>query len=158
MQISFIYQKGKVLQALRYHFVSRREIKIMVILINVFAIVSAILLFMKKIRPEPFLLSSFIWVIMALSIWYILPTMVYRKSSAFLDRYTAFISDKGLQISTSRGEVFWPWKGFVKHLETPHHFHLYFNEKSFFLIPKEVMNEEQLHEFRGFTKEIGVRS
>jgi len=150
MRIRFSYQKAKVLQALRYHFVSRKEIKILVILVNVFAILSATLLYAKKIRPEPFLLSSFVWVIMALCIWYILPTMVYKKSPAFKDYYTADIDEKGIVIQTDRGEVFWPWNGFVKHLETPHHFHLYFSEKSFFLIPKEVMNETQLHSFRNF--------
>ena len=152
MQISFTYHKPKVLQALRYHFVSRKEIKVMVILINVFAILSAILLYAKKIRPEPFLLSSFIWVIMALSIWYILPILVYKKSSAFLDRYNADISAKGILIQTSRGEALWPWTGFVKHYETPHFFHLYFTEKSFFLIPKDAMEDAQRHEFRRFMK------
>ena len=76
--------------------------------------------------------------------------MVYKKSPAFKDHYTADIDEKGIVIQTDRGEVFWPWNGFVKHLETPHHFHLYFSEKSFFLIPKEVMNETQLHSFRNF--------
>ena len=32
----FIYNKGKVIQALRYHFITRKEIKIMIILVNVF--------------------------------------------------------------------------------------------------------------------------
>ena len=154
MQISFTYHKAKVLQALRYHFVSRKEIKVMVILINIFAILSAILLYAKKIRPEPFLLSSFIWVIMALSIWYILPLLVYKKSSAFQDRYSADISEKGILIQTARGEALWSWAGFVKHYETPHFFHLYFTEKSFFLIPKEAMDEAQRHEFRGLLKLI----
>ena len=152
MQISFTYQKAKVLQALRYHFVSRKEIKVMVILINVFAILSAILLYAKKIRPEPFLLSSLIWVLMALSIWYILPMLVYKKSSAFQDRYTADITKKGIQIQTSNGEALWSWKVFVKHYETPHFFHLYFTGKSFFLIPKDALAEDQRHEFRGLMK------
>lgn len=154
MHINFKYDKPKVIQALRYHFVSRKEIKVMVILINVFAILSAILLYTKKIRPEPFLLSSLIWVIMAISIWYILPTMVYKKSAAFLDEYTAYISEKGILIKTIRGEIFWPWKGFVKEFETPHHFHVYFDEKQFFLFPKVVMNETELHEFRRLSKAI----
>ena len=39
----FTYNKGKVIQALRYHFITRKEIKGMMILVNVFAIVSAAL-------------------------------------------------------------------------------------------------------------------
>ena len=154
MHISFKYEKGKVIQALRYHFVSRKEIKLMVILINVFAILSAILLYTKRIRPEPFLLSSFVWVIMAISIWYILPTMVYKKSAAFLDDYAADITENGVLIQTIRGEILWPWKGFIKEFETPHHFHLYFDDKQFFLIPKAAMNEAELHEFRRLSKLI----
>lgn len=47
----FTYEKAKVIQALRFHFISRREIKIMIILINVFAITSAILFYVKKLIP-----------------------------------------------------------------------------------------------------------
>jgi len=35
MELLITYEKGKVLQALRYHFISRREIKLMIILVNV---------------------------------------------------------------------------------------------------------------------------
>ena len=37
MTIHFGYEKGQVLQAFRYHFISRPEIRIMIILVNVFA-------------------------------------------------------------------------------------------------------------------------
>ncbi|MEP6712165.1 MAG: YcxB family protein, partial [Ferruginibacter sp.] len=57
----FTYNKGKVIQALRYHFISRPEIKIMMILVNVFAIFSAALYFFKLIKPMPFLVSSMLW-------------------------------------------------------------------------------------------------
>ena len=57
----FTYNKNKVIQALRYHFITRREIKIMLILVNVFAIVSAALFYLKLIQPLAFLLSSVLW-------------------------------------------------------------------------------------------------
>ena len=49
MTIYFEYEKGQVLQALRYHFISRPEIRIMIILVNVFALASLVLYAMKKI-------------------------------------------------------------------------------------------------------------
>jgi len=57
MEFSFSYDKKKVIQALRLHFIAQREIKIMMILVNVFAILSAILFYQKIIRPEPFYLE-----------------------------------------------------------------------------------------------------
>lgn len=48
MQHSFSYEKNKVIQGVRYHFVQDRAVKILVILINVFAIVSAALFYSKK--------------------------------------------------------------------------------------------------------------
>jgi len=54
MQLSFSYQKPKVIQALRYHFVQSPEIRAMLILVNVFAIVAAILFYTKN-SPRAFL-------------------------------------------------------------------------------------------------------
>jgi hypothetical protein len=51
---TFEYHKQKVIQALRYHFISRKEIKVMMVLVNVFAILSAGLFFFKKISPLAF--------------------------------------------------------------------------------------------------------
>ena len=49
------YNKAQVLQALRYHFMKQSEIKTLMIVVNVYAITTGILLFIKKIRPELFL-------------------------------------------------------------------------------------------------------
>ena len=57
MRISFSYDKKKVLQALRYHFIWQPEIRVILILVIVFDIVSAILYMTGKIRPEPFCLD-----------------------------------------------------------------------------------------------------
>ncbi|MEO6136660.1 MAG: YcxB family protein, partial [Ginsengibacter sp.] len=65
----FTYTKPKVIQALRFHFISRREIKIMIILVNVFAILSAVLYYFGKVSPVSFLLSSGLWFILMISFW-----------------------------------------------------------------------------------------
>ncbi len=156
MQISFEYNKNKTIQALRYHFISRKEIRVMIVLVNVFAIVSAILFYTKKIRPEPFLLGTFIWVMMMVSIWYILPFSIYRKTKAFKEKFMISFNEREVILENEEGFVEWQWSSFSKYLESPHFFHLYFNEKSFFLIPKEVIREDVLHDLRSiFKNKIG---
>ncbi len=58
MRVSFKYDKKQVIQALRYHFLTRPEIKILLICINLFAIASAILYAFKKIQALSFLMFS----------------------------------------------------------------------------------------------------
>ncbi len=63
MTIQFGYEKKQVLQALRYHFLSKPEIKTLLVVINLFAITSAVLFALKKIQPLPFLIFSFFMVL-----------------------------------------------------------------------------------------------
>ena len=148
MEFAFSYDKRKVIQALRLHFIARREIKLMMILVNVFAIVSALLFYTKKIRPEPFLLGTVIWLMMLIAIWYILPYSIYVKSQTFKEQFTIWINETTLRLENDKGFVTWQWNMFTRFFESPNFFHLYFNEKSFFLIPKEDMTEDLKHEFR----------
>lgn len=153
MQHSFQYDKRKVLQALRYHFIQRPEIRVLIILVNVFAIVSAVLFYMQKIRPEPFLLGSLIWLLMVAAFWFILPNTIYRRSSTFQDRFIAFFGDHEMVLENERGYINWGWDKFSKWFESPHFFHLYFDDKSFFLVPKEGMSESFRHELRALLRQ-----
>jgi hypothetical protein len=156
MQLSFSYQKPKVIQALRYHFVQSPEIRVMLILVNVFAIVSAILFYTKKIRPEPFFLGSLVWMGLMASFWYFLPNNIYKKADTFKDRFIIHFNDNAVVLENERGEMVWNWNKFSKFFESPHFFHLYFDAKSFFIIPKDNMGEEFRHDLRGLlNKKIG---
>ena len=156
MHHSFSYDKKKVIQALRYHFVKRPEIRIMVVLVNVFALVSAVLLWAKKIRPEPFLLSSFIWIMLMAAFWYFLPNSIYKKAATFQDSFIIDFNEDEVRLENERGFVNWPWTKFSRFFESPHFFHLYFDSKSFFLVPKENMGDEFRHELRGLlNRKIG---
>jgi hypothetical protein len=152
MQLSFSYQKPKVIQALRYHFVQSPEIRIMLVLVNVFAIVSAILFYTKKIRPEPFFLGSLIWMGLMASFWYFLPNNIYNKAETFKDKFIISFNDVAVVLENERGEMIWYWNRFSKYFESPHFFHLYFDAKSFFIVPKDNMSEEFKHELRGLLK------
>jgi hypothetical protein len=149
MLLSFSYEKKKVIQALRYHFVQRSEIRILIVLVNVFAILSAVLFYTKKIRPEPFLLGSFIWMMLMASFWFFLPNSIYNKAATFKDSFIIDFNQYQVSLENERGTITWPWEKFSRFFESPHFFHLYFDAKSFFLVPKDEMGEEFRHELRG---------
>lgn len=123
------------------------------ILVNVFAITSAILFFTKKIRPEPFLLGALIWLLLLLAVWYFLPYSIYKKTDTFLQQFTVAIQEQNLELSNQHGIASWPWEKFESFTESPHFFHLYFNSKSFFLIPKDDMGEDIRHDIRAVFNE-----
>jgi len=148
MEFSFSYDKKKVIHALRLHFISRKEIKWMVILVNVFAIISAILFYTRKIRPEPFVLGTFVWIVLMLSVWYILPHTIYKKSETFKGKFIIYYNEEGIKLDNGIGYVNWNWKRFSGYFESPAFFHLYFSDKAFFLIPKNGMNTEQEKDIR----------
>jgi hypothetical protein len=44
-------------------------------------------------------------------------------------------------LRTERGEKAWPWTVFSKFVETPFFFHLYFDPRSFFLVPTDAFKD-----------------
>ena len=49
----FTYEKAKVIQALRYHFITRKEIKVFMVVVNLFALISAAYFSLKKYHLMP---------------------------------------------------------------------------------------------------------
>ena len=144
----FTYDKKKVIQALRYHFISRMEIKVMMILVNVFAILSAALFFFKKVSPLAFLISSVLWFALMILFWFLMPYMVYKKADTFKDRFKAVLGEEEFRIENERGGRSWAWSAFSSWIESPHFYHLYFNSRSFFIIPKDAFEDDDVHEAR----------
>ncbi len=153
MTIFFGYEKGKVLQALRYHFISRPEIRIMLILVNVYAIMSIKLYALKKITPMAFFIGSFLWVVLMISFWFILPALVYRRAATFKHEFSMTFEEDGFQLSHERGSKSWAWTALKNYLESPHFFHLYFDSRSFFLVPKSGCKDtDEVFELRKLIK------
>jgi hypothetical protein len=144
----FTYSKPKVIQALRYHFISRPEIKIMMVLVNVFAITSAALYYFKKISPAAFLISSMLWFFLMILFWFLLPNIIYRQANTFRDRFKAYLGENEFSIENDRGRRGWKWTDFSSWMESPFFFHLYFNPRSFFIIPKDAFTGDDEHEAR----------
>lgn len=137
-----------MIQALRYHFISRNEIKVLMVLVNIFAIMTAGLFFFKKISPLAFLISSTLWFALMLIFWFILPRIIYKKANTFQDTFRAILSEENFTIENDRGSRGWDWGSFSTWMETPYFFHLYFNSRSFFIIPKDAFEGNEVNEAR----------
>jgi len=149
MTIQFSYDKPRVLQALRYHFISRPEIRIMLILVNVFALASITLYAFKKVTPLAFLVGSFLWIVLMISFWFILPGLVYRRAETFRHSFEMDFEDSGFTLRHERGSRGWEWSALQHYVESPHFFHLYFDSRSFFLVPKSGCRDiDEVHELR----------
>jgi YcxB-like protein len=153
MTIYFGYQKGQVIQALRYHFISRPEIRMMLILVNVFALASLILYFSHKITPTACFVGSFLWIILMISFWFILPAMVYRRAITFKHNFSMDFKEDGFTLGHEKGSKTWPWTALKSFIESPHFFHLYFDSRSFLLVPKSgCRNGDEVFELRQLLK------
>jgi hypothetical protein len=125
----------------------------MMIFVNVFAIVSAALFFFKKISPLAFLISSVLWFAMMVAFWFFLPSIIYKKNATFKDRFKAALNSEGFIIENERGSRSWQWNQFSSILESPHFFHLYFDSRSFFIVPKDAFAGDDEHEARKILNE-----
>lgn len=153
MTIYFGYIKGQVMQALRYHFISRREILVMLIVVNVFALASILLYFFQKITPLAFLTGSLLWIILMISFWFVLPGLVYRKAATFKHEFSMNFEDDGFTLTHQRGSKSWQWTALKNYVESPHFFHLYFDSRSFFLVPKNgCKTTDEIYQLRQLIK------
>ena len=141
MTIHFGYDKKQVIHALRFHFLTRPEIKVLFVLVNVFAIFSAVLFFLKKIQAISFLLFSLLWFLLMLVIWRLLPSGIYKRSHTFRDNFSMSIDEKEVVLMTERGSKAWQWRDFSNFVESTYFFHLYFDARSFFLVPKDAFTD-----------------
>ncbi len=154
MTIHFGYEKSKVLQALRYHFISRPEIRIMLIMVNVFAIASIIFYALKKVTPIAFLVGSFMWMLLMVSFWFILPALVYRRAITFRHEFSMDFEADGFTLRHEKGSKSWSWKALSHYVESPHFFHLYFDNRSFILVPKSgCKDSDEIAELRNRIRE-----
>ena len=158
ISLQFSYEKSRVLQALRYHFITRKELRLMLIVVNVFALGSITLYALKLVTPLAFLTGSLLWLILMISFWFIMPSIVYRQTKSFLYSFTMEFNNEGFSLSPANGlSKQWGWTNLNSYLESPHFFHLYFDAKSFFIVPKEGMPDNMRHELRGLlNKKIGA--
>ena len=154
MTIHFGYEKKQVIQALRYHFISRPEIKLMLILVNVFTLASILLYVSNLIKPMAFVVGSTLWLVLMISFWFILPGVVYKRAETFRHSFTMHFDSDDFTLAHENGSRKWPWKALSTFIESPHFFHLYFDSRSFFLVPKSgCRDRDEVFELRQLLKE-----
>ena len=86
--------------------------------------------------------------------WFILPGMVYRRAATFRDHFTMIFGENSFSVGNERGSRSWGWNELSNFLETPNFFHLYFDNRSFFLVPKDAFaDRDAIYELRHLLKE-----
>jgi hypothetical protein len=154
MTIHFTYEKSKVIQALRYHFITRPELRIMMIVVNVFALLTAALAYFKVVGLFAFFLGTILWLMLMISVWFFLPGIIYLRNTTFKDHFDMSFEETGFSLGNERGSRQWPWQKLSTFLESPHFFHLYFDSRTFFLVPKSgFRSSDEVFEMRQLLKE-----
>jgi hypothetical protein len=88
-----------------------------------------------------------------ISFWFVMPGLVYKRNATFRDKFTMEFKDEGFSLGNERGSKAWPWKALSTFLETPNFFHLYFDSRSFFLVPKNgFSNHDEIYQLRQLLK------
>lgn len=143
MQITFHYHKTAVINALRTHFLSRRETKILRILLIIFFLIG-LWAYTKGIIPYALVVVLFlVIVLLTVVFWFILPKSIYKKTRTFAEpSITLDLNEEGLSIDTHAGAHRLPWTNFSRVLETPDFFYLYRSNNAFFLIPASAFNSD----------------
>lgn len=136
MTAEFDYNKPQVIQALRYHFISKMEMRVMIILVNVFAALSLVLYAMGKITPTAFIINATLWFFLMISLWFVLPYFVYNRAETFKHHFTMYFNEADFTLEHEKGRRNWPYSALRSFKESPHFFHLYFDARSFLLVPK----------------------
>ena len=141
------------MQALRYHFISRLEIRLLIIAVNVFAIGSVALYALDRVTPFAFLLSSCLWLALMIALWWLLPWLVYRQTRAFQREFEMNFDDNGFELLHEGKGNAWTWTSLARWKETPFFFHLYFDARSFWLVPKEALTDEDRIQLREWLRD-----
>jgi signal transduction histidine kinase len=142
MTLHFNYEKNEVIKALRHHFIQKSEIKWLLILINLFAIISTALFFMGKISSDKLTIFSALWFVTMISVWLLLPNSIYKQTKTFNEEIVAQLNSDALVLNTHKGTNSIAWNSFSHYKEGEDFFYLYQNAKSFFLIPKSAAHTE----------------
>lgn len=126
----------------------------MIVVVNIFALASAILFYLRKVTPTAFLTSSFLWFTLMISFWFVMPGMVYKRAATFKDHFTMNFEEEGFSLGNERISRSWRWQALSNFLESPHFFHLYFDSRSFFLVPKSgFKTTDEIYSLRQLLKE-----
>ena len=72
------------------------------------------------------------------------------KIATFKDKLKVSFEPQHVFIENERGSRSWPWTAFSSMIESPYFFHLYFDSRSFFIIPKDAFEADEISEAEKF--------
>lgn len=155
MHVEFSYNKVDVLNALRYHFLRRGEIKVFgnTLFILLLATLAGFLFHMVTLNALIGIIAMTALIVWAF--WYVLPLSTYNKAATFKDEIRLRYSEDGLLISTraSDHQRQLSWNNFSRLVETRKFFFLYRDKKSFLLIPTSAFeNDDERNRFSKLVK------
>ncbi len=144
MHVEFSYNKEDVLNALRYHFMRRGEIKVFRNTLCILLLLALTGFFFHLVTPSALIGIIAMVAVITWAFWYLLPVSTYNKAATFKDEIKLGYSEEGLQISTraSDHQRQLYWNNFTRIVETSKFFFLYRDRKSFLLIPTSAFESD----------------
>ncbi|GAA4304319.1 YcxB family protein [Compostibacter hankyongensis] len=142
MQINFRYQKAEVINALRFHFLNRAEIRLFRIALFVLLGIAVLGYFLHMVSLPVVVAIALMLAVLLLAFWYLLPLSIYRKAATFKEFIRLQYNEDGVTIGTHVGERSLSWRSFNSVVETATFHYLYRDKKSFFLVPAQAFRDE----------------
>ncbi|WP_298736475.1 YcxB family protein [uncultured Chitinophaga sp.] len=155
MHVEFSYNKEDVLNALRYHFLRRGEIKVFRNTLCILLLATLAGFFFRVVTLNALVGIAAMTALIAWAFWYVLPLSTYNKAATFKDEIRLRYTEDGLLISTraSDHQRQLSWNNFSRLVETRKFFFLYRDKKSFLLIPTSAFeNEDARNNFSKLVK------
>ncbi|HEU4553341.1 MAG TPA: YcxB family protein [Chitinophaga sp.] len=144
MHVEFSYNKEDVLNALRYHFMQRGEVKVYRTTLAILLLVTLLGYLFHLVNFSALIGIVAMVAIIVWAFWYLLPLSTYNKAATFKDEIKLLYSEEGLFISTRSSEhqrqLY--WNHFTRLVETRKFFFLYRDKKSFLLIPTSAFEND----------------
>jgi hypothetical protein len=144
MHLEFSYNKEDVLNALRYHFMQRGEVKVFrntLLILLLFALAGYTF---QVVTLGALIGIAAMIILISLVFWYLLPVSIYNKAATFKDDIHLRYSEEGIVISTRTSEFQreLSWSNFTQVIEAKKFFFLYRGKKNFFLVPTSAFETE----------------
>ncbi len=78
-----------------------------------------------------------------LIVWRILPRSIYKRSRTFKDHFMMDINNEHVLLRTGKRRKRMEMAGFQQICREPFFFHLYFDPRSFFLVPTDAFETNE---------------
>lgn len=141
--LQFTYKKEEVINALRFHFLRRGEIRVFRNTLIILLLATVIGYVFRLVNFNAMLGIVVMMVILGWAFWYLLPVSTYNKAATFRDSIRLRYNDEGMAIYTGQGERSMSWRNFSQIVETQSFFFLYRDKRTFFLIPTSAFENDE---------------